>query len=65
MMHVAFRCWVVAATMLSAMGILYLCLSSAEVFAVSGSTFIGLKSFSSRLVLSLAVSRPSFWSVSW
>lgn len=64
-MHVAFRCWVVAAIMLSAMGILCLCLISAEVFAVSVSTLMGLKSFSSRSARSFAVSRPSFWSVSW
>jgi len=64
-MHVAFRDRVVAAIMLSAIGILYLCLISAEIFAISGSTFITLKSFSSRSALSFAVSRPSFWIVSW
>ena len=61
----AFRVRVVAAIMLSAIEVLYLCLSSAEVLAILGSTFIVLKSFSSRFVLSFAVSRPSFWSVSW
>jgi len=64
-MHVAFNARVVAAIMLSAIEVLYLCLVSAEVFAIVGSTFIVLKSFSSRFVLSFAVSRPSFWSVSW
>jgi len=64
-MHVAFRCCVVAAIMLSAIGILYLCLISAEAFAICVFTSIVLKSFSSRSVLSFAVSRPSFWSVSW
>jgi len=63
-MHVALRFWVVAAIMLSAIGVLYLCLSSAEVFAISAFRFIVLKSFSSRFVLSFAVSRPSFLSVS-
>ena len=63
-MHVVFRVRVVAAIMLSAIEVLYLCLISAEVFAISGSTFIVLKSFSSSSVLSLAVSRPSFWRVS-
>jgi len=62
--HVAFRDRAVAAIMLSAIEVLYLCLISAEVFAIFGSTFIILKSFSSRSVLSLAVSRPSFWRVS-
>jgi len=62
--HVVFRAWVVAAIMLSAIEILYLCLISAEVFAIFGSTFIVLKSLSSRSALSLAVSRPSFWRVS-
>jgi len=57
--HVAFNAKVVAAIMLSAIEILYLCLSSAELFAISASTFTVLKSFSSRFVLSLAVSRPS------
>jgi len=64
-MHVAFKARVVAAIMLSPIGILCLCLSSADVFAISESTFAVLKSFSSRFVLSFAVWRPSFFSVSW
>ena len=61
---VALSVWAVAAIMLSAIGILYLCLISAEFLAISGVTFTVLKSFSRRLVLVFAVSRPSFCSVS-
>lgn len=64
-MHIAFKDRVVAAIMLSAIELLHLCLNSAELFAISASTFIVLKSFSSRFVLSFAVSRPSFLRVSW
>ena len=63
--QVAFRVRVVAAIILSAIGILYLCLISAEVFAISVPTFIVLKSFSSRFVLIFAVWRPSFLRVIW
>jgi len=63
--HVAFNERVVAAIMLSAIGISYLCLSSADVFAISVSTFTVLKSFSSRFALSFAVWRPSLLRASW
>jgi len=45
-MHGAFRVWAVAAIMLSAMEVLCLWRSSAEVFAISVFTGIVLKSFS-------------------
>ena len=61
---VALRVWAVAAIMLSAIGILYLWRSSAEVLAISGVTFMVLKSFSRRAVRVFAVSLPSFRSVS-
>ena len=48
-----------AAMMLSPIDILYLCLSSAEIFAISEVTGTILKSFSSKVVLSCAVWRPS------
>ena len=37
--------------MLSAIGILYLCLISAELFAIAGSTFTMLELLSSRFIL--------------
>ena len=57
--HAAFKNRPVAAIMLSAMGVLYLYLNSAELFAISKSTFTILKSFPSKVVLKIAVSRPS------
>ena len=63
-MHGAFRVWAVAAIMLSAIEVLCLWRSSAEVFAISVFTGIVLKSFSRRFVLSCAVWRPSFCRVS-
>jgi hypothetical protein len=53
----------VAAIRLSAIGILYLCLISAELFAISESMLTTLKYISSRVVLRIAVSRPSFFKV--
>ena len=64
MRHTEFRDKLVAAIMLSAIGVLYRCLNSAELFAISELTFITLKSFSSKWVLKMAVSLPSFLSVS-
>jgi hypothetical protein len=63
-MHGTFRVRAVAAIMLSAIEILYLWRSSAEVFAIWAFTSIILKSFSSRAVLISAVWRPSFCKVS-
>ncbi len=51
-MQVAFRPWAVAAMMLSPIEILYLCLSSAEAFAMSAVTGTVLKSLSRSVVLS-------------
>lgn len=64
MISVAFSVWAVAAIMLSAIGMLYLWRISAEVSAICGFTFVVLKSFWSRVVLSFAVWRPSFLRVS-
>ena len=58
-MQVAFNLTTVAAIILSPMDRLYLCLSSAEISAISVSTGIVLKSFFSSVVLRVAVSRPS------
>ena len=58
-MHVAFSIDAVAAIMLSPIESLYLCRSSAEIWAVWSSTGIIRKSFFSSAALSLAVSCPS------
>ncbi len=63
MIHMAFSVSAVAAIMLPAIEMRCLCLISAEVMAIFGSTSTVLKSFCNRVVRSLAVSRPSFWSV--
>ena len=57
-------CEAVAAIILSAIEILYFHLNSAEFLAISASTFTVLKSFSSKLVLKIAVFRPSRINVS-